>query len=81
MGHEIKTKYSIDETVWFIHENKITSNKVLEVKVKLQNNTPTRAVFIRYVFQNPDNRLKTFKKYQSHCFPSKEELIKELAKD
>lgn len=78
MGHEVKTKYSIDETVWFFHKNHIQSAKVIEVRIRLENSTPMRTQKTRYYFRENYGQRKIIKKYESYCFTSKEELIANL---
>lgn len=67
---DIKTKYSIGDTIWFMRDNKPRSEKVLEIKIDLDRVKTS----IRYQW-NYDNSIFVF---EQHAFMSKEELLASL---
>lgn len=64
---EIKTKYNIGDTVWFMHKNRCVSMKIeninIEVKIK----------YIQYIFNESEIWIS-----EKYLFPTKEELLKSL---
>lgn len=68
----IKTKYSVDDTVYFIHENKIQMGEVLQIDVIL-NGYPVW-IWIRYQIKG----MERFWIEERGVFATKEDLIASL---
>lgn len=80
---EIKTKYSIGDEVYFIHNNKITHNKISNIDIYIKLSRDKKEILlIEYTI---DLELSTGRlgdnyttRLESALYSSKEELIKSL---
>ena len=67
---KINKKYSIKDTVWFITNNQVVSERVSHVYVTINNNED---MSVMYELNNRDEIFK-----ESDLFLNKEELLKTL---
>ena len=66
----VKTKFDIDEDVYFIHNNKVTENKITGIGVSI---TEDNSVEIVYYIHYDDIKLP-----KNKVFGSKDELLESL---
>lgn len=63
----ISTKYNIGETVWFMHDNKCVSKKIVNIRIDVDD------LCIIYVFNENGMWLS-----EKRLYSTKEELLKSL---
>ena len=72
----IETKYNIGDEVWLMHENMAITAEILEIDISVLN-TKYRGLCTD-VFFKVKAPYFTREIYESHLFPTKEELLKSL---
>lgn len=81
---EIKTKYSRNQKVWMIHDNKCIEVKIDSIGITISANTNMYEshmdeVVIHYGFFIPKSLMqKSVKEDEDLLYPTKEELLKSL---
>ena len=70
---KVKTKYSTNQKVYFMHENRIKSSEIAVIDINIVANTNTTEIKYR-VFNLPN-----FFLLEKEVFSSKEELLNHLA--
>lgn len=76
----IKTQFNVGDKVFFLSYNKVTEGWVKRIIVdcsKELSKKDTELVTIQYDIRVSDN-LDSYDKYESECFPTKEDLVKSL---
>jgi hypothetical protein len=76
----IKTQFNVGDKVFFLSHNKVTEGRVKRIVVECSKGSSkkdTELVTIRYDIRISDN-LSSYDKYESECFPTKEDLINSL---
>jgi hypothetical protein len=76
----IKTQFNVGDKVFFLSYNKVTEGRVKRITVYCSKETSkknTELVTIQYDIRVSDN-LDLYDKYESECFPTKEDLVKLL---
>lgn len=68
----IETQYNINNTVYFIHNNKIWEGTVKKITITVENNS----LVISYKVQYSDWRYKSLK--ESQVYNTKQELLDSL---
>lgn len=68
----IETKYNINSTVYFLHNNKVWEGTVKKITINAENNSLT----IVYKVQYNDLKYKSLK--ESQAYSTKQELLNSL---
>ena len=73
---EIKTKYSVNQKVWFIEDNKVKNEEILELT--FSKDSSCESIF--YYFKEKENIMHNWKRMieEKDVFSTKEELIKNI---
>lgn len=72
---KIKTKYSIGDTVWFMHENQIQQGIVSFISVDIRSDGECME---KYTITHGFNGMTIARHYVEKIFPTKEALLKSL---
>lgn len=72
---KIKTKYSIGDTVWFIHENQVHQGIVSFISVDIRSDGECVE---KYTMAHSLNGMAIARHYVERVFPTKEALLKSL---
>ena len=68
---EIKTKFNINDEVWFIYDNKVIKRKIVRINIEIESEQRTI-----YRLNPCINNVLQFE--EKNLFPTKEELLKSL---
>lgn len=68
----VTTKFNVNETVWFMHRNKVTSGKIIGINLHA-NSISSHTNYNIDALVSIDKRI-----FEDQLFRSKEELLKSL---
>jgi|JI10StandDraft_1071094.scaffolds.fasta_scaffold742979_3 hypothetical protein len=70
---ELKTKFNVNDIVWFMEKNKPVEEKIWNIEISIGNNPR-----IKYIFFNNRNNESHRVMMEKEVFSTKEELLKSL---
>lgn len=74
---EVKTKFGLWSTVWFMSNNKVHYGDIMEIKINISATPEGTMKCVSYMIHDFTTS-ELVKVYESALFPSKEELLESL---
>ena len=80
---KIETKYNVGDVVWFIHDNKVKSDKIMLIKLCIRANDKNDIQYRMESYKNSDidkqpNHVVSNDFFERNIFPSKQALLDSL---